>query len=86
MPTVRPDGSAPADRHQTVVIDRDDPADRWRYTCPRGHRNWTPTNRHIWCQSCARQHAHEQAVDPEHHMVVDRRTGREIPWHAVTLK
>ncbi|ELZ92981.1 hypothetical protein C440_12709 [Haloferax mucosum ATCC BAA-1512] len=27
--------------------------DRWRYTCPRGHRTWEPTNHHFWCERCA---------------------------------
>ncbi|SHG77794.1 hypothetical protein [Halobaculum gomorrense] len=36
-------------------INLDDQIDRWRYTCPRGHRNWEATNNHFWCCECARQ-------------------------------
>jgi len=37
---------------KTVRIE--DENDRWRFTCPRGHRDWEPTNHHFWCATCAR--------------------------------
>jgi 5-methylcytosine-specific restriction endonuclease McrA len=37
---------------ETVQID--DRVDRWRFTCPEGHRSWEPTNHHFWCAKCAR--------------------------------
>jgi len=36
------------------VVRIEDRMDRWRFTCPRGHRSWEPTNHHFWCQQCAR--------------------------------
>jgi len=41
----------PDDREE---IDLGDETDRWRYTCPHGHREWEPTNHHFWCAGCAR--------------------------------
>jgi len=40
------------DEKKTVRIE--DENDRWRFTCPRGHRDWEPTNHHFWCVTCAR--------------------------------
>jgi len=51
-------------------INLDEKLDRWRWTCPNGHRNWEPTNNHFWCQACAR--ADLEAVFQELH---DTRTG-----------
>lgn len=84
MPPVLTDGSAQADVHR-VRIDRDDDVERLQYRCPNGHVNWSRTNSHIWCQSCARQSEHDSDVDPEHWHIVDEKTGEEIAWSAVEV-
>ncbi|WP_128478070.1 hypothetical protein [Halorussus pelagicus] len=43
---------------------------RWRWACPRGHRNWEATNDHVWCQTCARQRG-----DGHYHRLLDKRSG-----------
>lgn len=43
-----------AARERRVRINVDDEADRWRWVCPAGHREWEPTNEHFWCANCAR--------------------------------
>lgn len=57
----------------TIHLEND--TDRWRYTCPRGHRNWEPTNRHFWCQSCARAH---DDPDPTFYELTDATTGEQL--------
>jgi len=64
---------------ETVRIE--DRLDRWRYTCPRGHRSWEPTNHHFWCQKCARH----TGVDGVFHELRDKKTGAEIPRDRVRL-
>jgi hypothetical protein len=39
---------------QKQLVRIENAADRWRFTCPRGHRDWEPTNHHFWCAACAR--------------------------------
>jgi len=58
-----------ADEKKTVRIE--DENDRWRFTCPRGHRDWEPTNHHFWCVSCARA----EGVDGSFNQLRDRRSG-----------
>lgn len=82
---VLPDGSSLSDRHPTVEIDLTDWADRARYTCPRGHRNWDRTNNHIWCQSCARESRQDERVTPEYYELRDAKTGEAVPWSAVRV-
>ncbi|MFW5905611.1 MAG: hypothetical protein ACOCUO_02065, partial [archaeon] len=67
QPRTVADGSAVADRHPVVVIDRSDFVDRHRYVCPNGHSRWDPTNAHIWCRSCRDQYEAGDDVDPEHY-------------------
>jgi len=86
MPSLAADGSADADAPDRVQIDRDDPADRWRYTCPRGHRDWSPTNSHAWCYSCSRAERQGAAVDPEHYALYDQRAGERVPWSAIDIE
>lgn len=81
--TIEADGSAPADAHPRVELDLSDDAARWRYTCGRGHRNWTPTNGGVWCQQCARQHDVE---DPHWYELTDQKTGETVPWSAFDLE
>jgi hypothetical protein len=57
------------DEKETVRIE--DESDRWRYVCPRGHRDWEPTNHHFWCASCARA----QDADGVFHELRDRANG-----------
>ncbi|GAA3882802.1 hypothetical protein [Haloarcula argentinensis] len=75
------DGSAMADAHEEVVIDRDDEPYRW--VCPNGHCSWDRTNNHCWCPSCARQSENGVDVHPEHWEIVDEKTGQTIPYAAV---
>ncbi|WP_311170635.1 hypothetical protein [Halobellus ordinarius] len=63
-------------------IDLDDEADRWRYTCPRGHRDWTPSNYHFICSACARSH---DDVDPAFEDLRDKKTGRMLAREEVKL-
>jgi len=53
------------------VVRIEDRMDRWRFTCPNGHRSWEPTNHHFWCQQCARL----DGVDGVFHELRDRKTG-----------
>lgn len=69
-----------------VVIDLGDDADRWRYTCPRGHRNWDRTNNHVWCQTCRRQYEAGEGCDPEHYELLDQKTGELVPWRRVRVR
>lgn len=54
---------------QPVKIE--DKVDRWRFTCPRGHRDWEPTNHHFWCAMCARA----EGVDGVFDQLRDQRDG-----------
>lgn len=58
------------------------PADRWRYTCPKGHRSWEVTNNHFWCQQCATGYAN---AEPEFDELRDRKTGALIPRDRLAL-
>ncbi|QGN05869.1 hypothetical protein Hrd1104_00225 [Halorhabdus sp. CBA1104] len=63
------------------TIDLNDETDRWRYTCPNGHRQWEPTNHHFWCASCARQRGQEATF----HALHDRKTDQELERIEVRL-
>lgn len=67
---------------ETVTIHGQKKRDRWRYTCPNGHREWCQTNGGLWCRSCSQQHGQE---DPHWHALIDQRTGERIPWSRVRL-
>lgn len=58
--------------------------DRWRYTCPWGHRSWEPTNCHFWCQQCARTLSDD--VEPEFYELRDRKTGDLISREEIFLR
>lgn len=60
-------------RDARLVLDTDDPLQRWRYRCPRGHSQYEPTNRHWWCAECAS--SHDPGVDPEFSELLDKKTG-----------
>lgn len=81
----QPDESSVQDGHPTVVIDRSIPAQRWRWTCPNGHMSWAPTNAHVWCKGCRRQHEAGDDVDPEHYHLMDAKTGATVPYAAVEI-
>ena len=55
--------------------------DRWRFTCPVGHRSWEPTNHHFWCQKCARR----PDVDGVFYSLRDRKTGELVERQRVRL-
>lgn len=63
------------------TIEIEDRLDRWRFTCPRGHRTWEPTNHHFWCASCARA----DDVDGVFHELRDRRDGGLLAREDVRL-
>lgn len=56
-----------------LTIDTSDAAQRWRYRCPAGHTQWTPTNYHWWCAACAS--SHDPDHEPEFTELVDKKTG-----------
>jgi len=80
------DGSSLADAPERVVIDPEDDEESLRWRCPNGHSNWSPTNSHIWCQSCARQAQHDPEVDAEHYEIRDAKTDETISWSAVEFE
>lgn len=87
-----PDNNTPAEPHDpniesvdVIVIDLQDTADRWRYTCPNGHRNWDRTNNHVWCQTCRRQYEAGEGNDPEHYELLDQKTGETVPWSRIRV-
>lgn len=63
------------------TVNIEDRTDRWRFTCPNGHRSWEPTNHHFWCQKCARQ----KGVDGTFEELHDRRENRLISRENVQL-
>jgi regulation of enolase protein 1 (concanavalin A-like superfamily) len=79
------DGSSIEDAPEAVEIDLQDPTDRWRYTCPVGHRDFSRTNNHVWCYPCARAAEQGVDVDPEYYELLDQKSGETIPWSAVRV-
>lgn len=79
------DGSAAADAREIIEIDRRVAVERYRYTCPNGHIDYSRTNSHIWCRGCLRMAEAGNDVDPEHYEIVDKKTGETIPWSRVKL-
>ena len=68
----------------SVRIKLDDEADRWRYTCPVGHRSWEPVNGHFWCAQCAQNY--EDDVEPEFDQLHDRKTNALLDRGEVRLQ
>ena len=64
-----------------TTVEIEDETDRWRYTCPRGHTRWEPTNHHFWCATCARS----ESVDGSFHELRDSKTGRLFERENVQL-
>ncbi|ELZ30584.1 hypothetical protein C475_00540 [Halosimplex carlsbadense 2-9-1] len=67
------------ERKKTVRIE--DRHDRWRFTCPRNHRSWEPTNHHFWCSKCARV----EGVDGVFDELRDKRSGDLLQRDEVLL-
>jgi len=65
----------------SVSIDLSDATERWQYTCPNGHRNWRPTNSHVYCDAC-----NEQGDDADHWSIIDQRDGSTIDWSDVEVE
>lgn len=80
------DGKQGEEPHAKVVIDTSDDLDVWRFRCPNGHTSWEPTNGGIYCHSCSQVLSHTPDENPQHHTILDQRTGQEIPWSRVTLR
>lgn len=66
-----------------VHIQSDSRADRWKWVCPAGHTNWSPTNGGIHCISCSRNHDIE---DPHWHELENKATGERVPWGRVVFE
>lgn len=81
---LRTDGSAESDAGRRVKIDRSDDLDRMRYRCPNNHTRWSPTNNHVFCNSCAK-HA-DPGEGPEYYEILDSKTGERISWSRVVLR
>jgi len=64
--------------HQDVVQIEAGP-EKWRYTCPEGHKNWRVTNGKLECKTCVRHADAGEDVDPVFTELVDNRTGERIP-------
>lgn len=63
-------------------IELDSERDRWKWTCPRGHRSWEPTNDHFWCKRCAAGH---DDADPVFRRLKNRATGEVVPREELVL-
>ncbi|MFP8952403.1 hypothetical protein ACLI4Z_16475 [Natrialbaceae archaeon A-arb3/5] len=59
-----------------TTIQVDDEIDRWKWVCPRGHRDWEPTNHHFWCAACAR--AADDDVMPEFDSLHNKQSGETV--------
>lgn len=77
------DSSRPLSESVVTTIHLDDEADRWRFTCPIGHRTWEPTNGHFWCQSCA--DSHDPRAEPVFQRLHDLATDDDLERHEVKL-
>lgn len=66
-----------------TTIHLDDEADRWRFTCPQGHRSWEATNGHFWCHKCS--NIPSPAVDPVFYRLHDLKTDNDLERHEVKL-
>ncbi|WP_254535265.1 hypothetical protein [Halomarina litorea] len=80
------DGSSAADARKCVIIDSNDEIDRMRYRCPAGHTRWSPTNNHVYCQSCADAAQHDDSITPEYWELHDAKTGETIPWSRIDFR
>lgn len=65
-----------------VVIDLEDKWERMKWTCPRGHRTWEPTNHHLWCQACS----NAWDVDPSFDELHNAQTGETYHRNEVVLQ
>jgi hypothetical protein len=61
---------------QKMTIQVTDEIDRWKWVCPRGHRQWEPTNHHFWCATCAR--ANDDEAEPEFDELRNKKTGETV--------
>lgn len=85
MSRIEKDGSGVVNEQRTIKIDRSNPAERWRYRCPRGHTNWESTNNHFWCQGCRRQADAGLDVDPEWYELHDSKRDETIASNSVKV-
>lgn len=69
---------------QKTKVELENKTDRWRFTCPSGHRSWEPTNYHFWCQQCARTLSDK--VEPEFEQLHDKKTGQLIARDEIDLE
>lgn len=74
--------SATTGERSLIEIDTTDPGVKWRYTCPREHRTFEPTNGGIWCRACEM----DDGIDRAHyHTIRDQREGELIDFDRVRL-
>ena len=65
-----------------TVIDRSETKGQWRYTCPRGHTQWSRSEQGIWCAAC---HRAPYIDDVCHETIVDQKTGTELQFSEVCI-
>jgi len=58
---------------------------KWRYTCPRGHKDWRVVNHVLSCRTCRRHAQNGADVDPRFTQLVDQKTGDELPRDRVEI-
>lgn len=66
---------------EKATVHIEDQRDRRRFTCPRGHRGWEPTNHHFRCHQCSRN----DDVEATFTELRDRKTGTRWPLERVNL-
>lgn len=66
----------------SIVIDREERRDCWRYTCPAGHSRWEATPNGSYCKSCA---DHDWGRDEYFEAVWDRKTGERYRRGEVSI-
>lgn len=77
----RPEGHTGRGDKPPIEIDRSDPHDRYRFTCPESHTSWQETDSHLWCRCCSESEDH----DAVHWTLLDQKTDELIPFSDVEV-